>query len=117
MNESQESMHRVSPGGFSITLFIGCTIYFGLVNHGWQTLLTFKAAIFILLGILFSVLLIGVPFHLLRVWLEKRVFKTAETSLSPTGAKQLKTSATLLMVVQVVLTFYLTKFAYLWYFS
>ncbi|MET0068391.1 MAG: hypothetical protein ABW096_00020 [Candidatus Thiodiazotropha sp.] len=117
MNQDQAPIHRVSPGGFSITLFIGSTLYLGLVNHGWQTLLTFKAALFILLGVILSVVLIGVPFHLLRVWLDKRIFKTADTDLSAAKVKQLKTAATLLMVVQVVSTFYLTKIAYLWYFS
>jgi hypothetical protein len=44
---------RVSPGGFAITVFVGSAIYLVVVNHGWQTLLTIKAVIFMLLGVFF----------------------------------------------------------------
>lgn len=108
---------KISPGGFAITVFIGSAVYLLLVNHGWQILLTFKTVIFLLLGVFFSVLLVGVPFHLLRVWLEKSVFKLVEVPVSRAKITQLKTVSTLLMVVQVVLTFYATKLAYQWYFS
>jgi hypothetical protein len=117
MSESQESLHRISPGGFAVTIFIGSAIYLGLTNHGWQTLLTFKAVLFLLLGILLSVLLIGVPFHLARVWMMKRLFSTDDGTVSPAKVKQIKLVTTVLMVVQVVVTFYVTKYAYFLYFS
>jgi hypothetical protein len=117
MSDSQESLHRISPSGFAVTLFIGSAVYLGLTNHGWQTLLTFKAVIFFLLGIVFSVLLIGVPIHLLRVWMMKRLIGTDESMVSPAKVKQVKLVTTILMVVQVVATFYITKFAYVLYFS
>ena len=65
---------KASPGGFVITVFIGSAIYLVAVNYGWQTLLTIKTVIFLILGVFFAVLLVGVPFHLLRVWIEKRFF-------------------------------------------
>lgn len=108
---------KVSPGGFAITVFIGAAIYLIVVNHGWQTLLTFKAVIFLILGIFFSVLLVGVPFHLLRVWIETRFFKLVDVPVSPAKTRQLKTVSTVLMAVQVVMTFYATKLAFQWYFS
>ncbi len=108
---------RVSPGGFAMTVFIGSAIYLLMVNHGWQTLLTFKAMIFLLLGVFFSVLLVGVPFHLLRVWIEKSFFKLVGAPLSPAKVWQLKTMSTVLMVVQVIVTFYATQVAYYWYFN
>lgn len=117
MSDSKESLHRISPGGFAVTLFIGSTIYLGLVNHSWQTLLSIKAAIFFLLGIFFSVLLIGVPFHLVRVWMMKRLFKSDDGTASTAKLKQIKLATTILMVLQVVITFYITKFAYNLYFS
>lgn len=118
MSDQLPATHRISPGGFAITVFIGSTVYLGLVHHGWQTLLTFKAVIFLLLGVFFSVLLIGVPFHLLRIRLERLFFSPADV-VRPTAAriKQAKTVITLLMALQVVATFYATKFAYHWYFS
>ena len=108
---------RVSPGGFAITVFTGAAIYLIVSNHGWQTLLTFKAVIFLLLGVFFSVLLVGVPFHLLRGWIENRFFKTVEVPVSPDMVKQIKALSTLLMAAQVIVTFYATKLAYGWYFS
>jgi len=108
---------KVSPGGFAITVFIGSAIYLLMVNHGWQTLMTFKAVIFLLLGVFFSVLLVGVPFHLLRIWIERSVFKRVEVPISPAKIWQLKTVSTLLMVVQVIVTFYATQLAYQWYFN
>ena len=110
-------MQKASPGGFAITVFIGSAIYLVMVNHGWQTLLTIKTVIFLLLGVFFAVLLVGVPFHLLRGWIEKRFFKWVEVPVSPVRIKQLKTLSTVLMMVQVVVTFYATKLAYHWYFS
>lgn len=110
-------MQKASPGGFAITVFIGSAIYLLLVNHGVQTLFTIKAVIFLLLGVFFSVLLVGVPFHLLRGWIEKRLFNRLEAPVSSGKARQLKTLTTALMVVQVVVTFYATKLAYHWYFS
>ena len=117
MSNRTGETHSVSPGGFAITVFLGSAIYLGLVNHGWQTLLTFKTAIFLVLGVFFSVLLVGVPFHLLRTWIAKTFYKSGETLASSAKIKQIKTATTLLMVVQVVVTFYATKFAYFWYFS
>jgi hypothetical protein len=108
---------RVSPGGFAITVFIGSAIYLVVGNHGWQTLLTFKAVIFLLLGVFFSVLLVGVPFHLLRGWIEKRCFNVVEVPLAAEKVRQIKMLGTVLMVSQVVVTFYATKLAYGWYFS
>lgn len=108
---------RTSPGGFAITVFIGAAIYLILVNHGWQTLLTFKAIIFLLLGVFFSVLLVGVPFHLLGGWIEKHYFNFAGAPAAPEKTGRLKTVVTLLMVMQVVATFYATKLAYQWYFN
>ena len=100
-----------------MTVFIGSAIYLLMVNHGWQTLLTFKAVIFLLLGVFFSVLLVGVPFHLLRVRIEKRFPKLVEVPVSPARIRQLQMLSTLLMVMQVVVTFYATQLAYHWYFS
>ena len=108
---------KVSPGGFAITVFIGSAIYLVLVNYGWQTLLTIKAVIFLLLGVFFSVLLVGVPFHLLRVWIERRFFNLVDVPVSPARIKQLKTVLMVMMVGQVVVTFYATKLAFHWYFS
>ena len=108
---------RVSPGGFAITVFFGAAIYLIVVNHGWQALLTFKTVIFLLLGMFFSVLLVGVPFHLLRVWAGAHLFKMDEVPVSPASISRLKTLVTVLMVVQVVVTFYATKLAYHWYFG
>lgn len=108
---------KTSPGGFAITVFIGAAIYLILMNHGWQTLLTIKAVIFLLLGVFFSVLLVGVPFHLLGGWIERRCFNVTEYPLAPEKVGQLKTVITVLMVMQVVATFYATKLAYQWYFN
>ena len=108
---------RVSPGGFAITVFIGSAIYLLLVNYGWQTLLTIKAVIFLAIGVLLSVVLVGVPFHLLRVWIEKRFLSQLEVPVSPVRIKQLKALSTALMVIQVVVTFYATKLAFHWYFD
>jgi hypothetical protein len=108
---------KVSPGGFAITVFIGSAIYLIVGSYGWQTLLTVKTVIFLLLGVFFTVLLVGVPFHLVRGWIEKGFFKTVEVPVSPEKVGQIKTLSTILMVAQVVLTFYATKFAYGWYFS
>ena len=108
---------RVSPGGFAITVFIGSAIYLIVGNHGWQTLLTIKSVIFLLLGMFFSVLLVGVPFHLLRGWIEKRFYRSVEVPVSPDKVRQIKTLSTTLMIGQVVATFYATKLAYGWYFS
>jgi hypothetical protein len=110
-------VQKVSPGGFAITVFIGSAIYLVMWNHGWQTLLTFKSVIFLMLGVFFSVLIVGVPFHLLRDWIEKRFFNMLQVPVSPEKAKQIKTLSTLLMVGQVIVTFYVTKLAYGWYFS
>jgi hypothetical protein len=65
----------------------------------------------------FSVLLVGVPFHLLTVRIEKRLSKLIEVPVSPARIRQLQMLSTVLMVVQVVVTFYATKLAYGWYFS
>ena len=110
-------VQRVSPGGFAMTVFIGSAVYLIVADHGWQTLLTFKSMIFLLLGVFFSVLLVGVPFHLLRVWIEKTFFKAVEVPVSQEKVRQIKTLSTLLMAAQVIVTFYATKFAYGWYFS
>lgn len=117
MRKYSVEAQKVSPGGFAITVFIGSAIYLLMVNHGWQMLLTFKTVIFLLLGVFFSVLLVGVPFHLLRVWLEKSFFKWVEVPVSAAKIMQLKTVSTLLMGVQVVVTFYATQLVYHWYFS
>jgi len=53
----------------------------------------------------------------LRVWIEKRFFKLVEVPVSPARIRQLQTLTTVLMVVQVVVTFYATKLAFHWYFS
>lgn len=108
---------KVSPGGFAITVFIGSAIYLVAVNYGWQTLLTIKTVIFLILGVFFSVLLVGVPFHLLRVWIEKHFSGLVEVPVSTARLRQLNTLSTVLMVVQVVVTFYATKLAFHWYFS
>lgn len=110
-------MQKASPGGFAITVFIGSAIYLIMVNHGWQTLLTIKSMIFLLLGVFFAVVLVGVPFHLLRGWIEKHLFNQLEVPVSAVQVKQLKTLSTALMMAQVVVTFYATKLAYHWYFS
>jgi len=110
-------VQKVSPGGFAITVFIGSAIYLVAGNHGWQTLLTFKVVIFLLLGVFFSVLLVGVPFHLLRVWIEKHFFKSVEVPVSAEKVRQIKTLSTLLLMAQVIVTFYATKLAYGWYFN
>jgi hypothetical protein len=108
---------KASPSGFAITAFIGSAIYLVMVNYGWQTLLTIKTVIFLLLGVFFSVLLVGVPFYLLGGWIQKRFFGHVDVPVSPAVLRQLKTVSTVLMMVQVVVTFYATKFAYDWYFS
>lgn len=108
---------KVSPGGFAITVFIGAAIFLVVAHHGWQTLLTFKAVIFLLLGVFFSVLLVGVPFHLLSGWIEKHFFNSVELPVSPEKVRQIKTLSTILMVAQVIVIFYATKLAYGWYFS
>ena len=110
-------VQKVSPGGFAITVFIGSAVYLIGGQLGWQVLLTIKAVIFLLLGVFFSVLLVGVPFHLLRLWIGKRFFQTVEVPVSAEKARQLKTLGTFLLVAQVLVTFYATKFAYSWYFS
>lgn len=117
MSDHQDPMHRVSPGGFSVTIFIGSTIYLVLLNHGWQSLLTFKAVLFLLLGIFLAVVLVGVPFHLLRKRMEKALFGTTETGIGSAKVKRIQAIATVLMVVQVVVVFYVTKIAYSLYFS
>jgi hypothetical protein len=108
---------KASPGGFAITAFIGSAIYLVMVSYGWQTLLTIKAVIFLLLGVFFSVLLVGVPFHLLGGWIQKRFFGQLVVPVSPAVLRQLRTVSTVLMMVQVVAIFYATKLAYNWYFS
>jgi len=108
---------RVSPGGFAITVFMGSAMYLIVGDHGWQALLTFKSMIFLMLGVFFSVLLVGVPFYLLDVWIEKSFFKTVVVPVAPEQVRQIKVLSTLLMMAQVVLTFYATKLAYGWYFS
>jgi hypothetical protein len=65
----------------------------------------------------FSVLLVGVPFHLLRVWIAKRFFRSVQVPVAPTKIRQLNTLSTALMMAQVVVTFFVTKWAYYWYFS
>ena len=108
---------KASPSGFAITAFIGSAIYLVMVNYGWQTLLTIKTVIFLFLGVFFSVLLVGVPFHLLGGWIQKRFFGHVDVPVSPAVLRQLRTVSTVLMMVQVVAIFYATKFAYNWYFS
>jgi len=110
-------VQKISPGGFAITVFIGSAVYLVVGNHGLQTLLTIKAVIFLLLGVFFAVLLVGVPFHLLRGWIEKVLFKQVELPVSAAKIRQIKALSTALMMAQVVVTFYATKFAYHWYFS
>jgi len=117
MGKGELETRRASPGGFAITVFAGSAIYLVLLTHGWQTLLTFKAVIFLVLGVFFSVLLVGVPFHLLSVWIEKRFFSSVAVPVAQTKFRYLKTLTTALMVLQVVVTFYATKLAYYWYFS
>lgn len=116
MKNDINATQRMSPGGFAITLFIGTTLYLGLTSYGWQTLLTFKAAIFIALGVFFSVLIIGVAFHILRTFVEKFLFTSTDTTVSETKIKQIKAIITILMILQVVATFYVTKIAFYWYF-
>jgi len=108
---------KVSPGGFAITVFLGSAVYLVARSPGWQALLTVKTAIFLMLGVFFSVLLVGVPFHLLSGWIEKRFFKSLEVPVPPVKVRQIKTLSTLLMMAQVIVTFYATKLAYGWYFS
>lgn len=110
-------VQKISPAGFAITVFIGSAVYLLLVNHGWQTLLTFKSVIFLMLGVFFAVLLVGVPFHLFRSWIEKILFKRVELPVSATQIRQIKALSTTMMVAQVIVTFYATKLAYHWYFS
>jgi hypothetical protein len=117
MGQGELETRRASPGGFAITVFVGSAIYLVLFSHGWQTLLTFKAVIFLVLGVFFSVLVVGVPFHLLGVWIERRFFSSVEVPVAHTRVWYLKTLTTALMVLQVVVTFYATKLAYYWYFS
>jgi len=108
---------KVSPGGFAMTVFFGSAIYLVVRGHGWQTLLTFKTVIFLLLGVFFSVLLVGVPFYLLSGWIERRFFISHGVPVSPDKVRQIKGLSTLLMMAQVIVTFYATKLAYGWYFS
>jgi len=115
-NRSLETQ-TASPGGFAITVFLGSAIYLVFVTHGWQTLLTFKTIIFLLVGAFFSVLLVGVPFHLVSVWIGKRFSHSVVAPVAPTKIRYLKALSTVLMVLQVVVTFYATKLAYYWYFS
>lgn len=106
---------KASPGGFAMTVFMGSAVYLVLLDHGWQTLLTFKAVTFLLLGAFLSVLLLGVPFHLLRIRIAKRYVNAADVSAAT--IRQLKWLSTMLMVLQVIATFYATKLAYGWYFG
>lgn len=110
-------IQKISPGGFAITVFIGSAVYLIVGNHGLQTLLTIKSVIFLLLGVFFAVLLVGVPFHLLRGWIEKHLFKRVEVPVSAVKIRQIKALSTALMMAQVVVTFYATRLAYHWYFS
>jgi hypothetical protein len=61
----------------------------------------------------FSVLLVGVPFPLLRVWIANRFFRTVKVPVAPIKIRQLNA----LMVAQVTVTFFAAKWAYYWYFS
>ena len=110
-------VQKISPGGFAITVYIGSAVYLIVGNYGLQTLLTIKSVIFLLVGVFFAVLLVGVPFHLLRGWIEKHLFEQVEVPVSAAKVRQIKALATVLMMAQVVVTFYATKLAYHWYFS
>lgn len=110
-------VQKISPGGFAITVFIGSAVYLIVGNYGLQTLLTIKSVIFLLVGVFFAVLLVGVPFHLLRIRIDRYLFKRVEVPVSAAKARQIKALATALMLVQVVVTFYATSLAYHWYFN
>jgi len=75
-----------------------------------------QGAHFSVAGRFFSVLLVG-AFHLPGCWIERRCFNVVEYPLAPDKVAQLKTVITLLLVMQVVATFYATKLAYQWYFN
>lgn len=117
MSKGNNQYYQASPGGFAITAFLGSTLYLVLLNHGWQTLLTFKAVVFLLLGIFFAVLFIGVPFQLMSNWIGKKLSKIAEKREASTRVKLGKIITTVMMTAQVITTYYASKLCFSLYFS
>lgn len=117
MSKGNNQYYQASPGGFAITVFLGSTLYLVLLNHGWQTLLSFKAVVFLLLGIFFTVLFIGVPFQLMSNWIGINMSRIVDNREASTRVKLGKIVTTVMMTAQVITTYYACKLCFSLYFS
>jgi len=115
MSDAYEEQ-KASSGGLATWVFIFSALYLFISNGGVRSLISLKALAFLIVGMVSAALLIGIPTYLLQRAIGKILVKTTYDPFSPKLADRIKCIGIVLMLMQIAVTFFVTKLAYEWLF-
>ena len=105
-----------SSCGLSAVVFIASSLYLFISHGGIGSLISLNAAVFLGVGLFTSAVVIGLLAYLLQKVLVKAQVKALENSfLQKKAVSRSKAAGDILMLVQIAVTFFLTKIAFTWF--
>lgn len=113
MSDAYEEQ-KAGSGGLATWIFILSALYLFIFNGGFSSLFSLKAIAFLGIGMFAAALLIGIPTYLFQRAIGKILVKTIDDPLSPKAASRIKGIGVALMLLQIAVTFLVTKLAYEW---
>lgn len=105
---------KASSGSLATWVFIFSALYLFVSNGGFSSLLSLKAAVFFVVGMFVAAIAIGIPAYLLQRGAAKVLMKSIANPFSQDAVSKIKAIGVVLMLLQIVVTFFVTKLAYEW---
>jgi len=113
MNESYEEQ-KASSGSLATIVFIITGLYLFIANLGFSSLISLKALGFFVVGMFVAAIVIGLPAYLLQRATGKVLMKTVTDPYSEITIKKIKFIGIILLLIQVVITIFITNLVFQW---
>jgi len=111
MSDAYEEQ-KASSGSLATIIFIISGLYLFIDNLGFGSLISLRALSFFVVGMFAAAIIIGVPAYLLQRAVGKVLMKTVSDPYSEAAINKIKLIGVALLLVQVMVTFVITKLAF-----
>lgn len=93
-------------------IFLGVSLFLTWEGGHWTSLLSWRGVLFIVVGVLFSGLVIGWPLTRLHRRYSMSLIRKDQENLSESSIKAIRFTGTILMLVQLLIVYYATAYVF-----
>lgn len=116
MSEQFEE-RMAGASGFAALIFVLSTVYFAISNQSVDELTSLPGIVFFLVGSVAAMFFVGVPYYVIERDFAHFLSRFVNFNSSSVTGWFIRSLGTGLLVLQILLIYFVTKYVFVWYFS